>query len=147
MNKKTVFYIRVLFIYLIFSATILSTEFNLSISPTKIELNLNNNSVTDIYLINNSDKTVKLLPYFETPEEFQNNSLESMLECFPKFIILKSKEEKLIKLVYNKKEILKKGENYKSYIIFKELPNDSKSLLGEDMIILNEIGIGITGKY
>lgn len=147
MNKKTVFYIRLLFIYLIFSATILSTEFNLSISPTKIELNLNNNSVTDIYLINNSDKTVKLLPYFETPEEFQNNSLESMLECFPKFIILKSKEEKLIKLVYNKKEILKKGENYKSYIIFKELPNDSKSLLGEEMIILNEIGIGITGKY
>lgn len=147
MNKKTVFYIRLLFIYLIFSATILSTEFNLSISPTKIELNLNNNSVTDVYLINDSDKTVKLLPYFETPEEFQNNSLESMLECFPKFIILKSKEEKLIKLVYNKKEILKKGENYKSYIIFKELPNDSKSLLGEEMIILNEIGIGITGKY
>lgn len=147
MGKKMVFYIRVLFIYLIFSTIMQSNEFNLSISPTKIELDLNNNSVTDIYLINNSDKTVKLLPYFETPEEFQNNSLESMLECFPKFIILKSKEEKLIKLVYNKKEILKKGENYKSYIIFKELPNDSKSLLGEEMIILNEIGIGITGKY
>ena len=147
MNKKTVFYIRLLFIYLIFSATILSTEFNLSISLTKIELNLNNNSVTDIYLINNSDKTVKLLPYFETPEEFQNNSLESMLECFPKFIILKSKEEKLIKLVYNKKDNIKKNENYKSYIIFKELPNDSKSLLNEEMIIVNEIGIGIIGKY
>ena len=147
MGKKMVFYIRLLFIYLIFSTITLSNEFNLSISPTKIELDLNNNSVTDIYLVNNSDKTVKLLPYFETPEEFQNNSLESMLECFPKFIILKSKEEKLIKLVYNKKEILKKDENYKSYIIFKELPNDSKSLLGEEMIILNEIGIGITGKY
>ena len=147
MGKKMVFYIRLLFIYLIFSTIMQSNEFNLSISPTKIELDLNNNSVTDIYLVNNSDKTVKLLPYFETPEEFQNNSLESMLECFPKFIILKSKEEKLIKLVYNKKDILKKGENYKSYIIFKELPNDSKSLLKEETIILNEIGIGIIGKY
>ena len=141
------FYIKLLFIYLIFSTIILSNEFNLSISLTKIELDLNSNSVTDIYLINNGNKTVKLLPYFETPEEFQNNSLESMLQCFPKFIILKSKEEQLIKLVYNKKDTIKKNENYKSYIIFKELPNDSKSLLNEEMIIVNEIGIGIIGKY
>lgn len=147
MTKRRVFYIKLLFIYLIFSTIIVSSEFNLSITPTKIELDLNNNSVKDIYLINNGDKTVKLLTYFETPEEFQNNSLESMLQCFPKFIILKSKEEKLIKLVYNKKGILKKGEYYKSYIIFKELPNDSKSLLDEETIILNEIGVGIIGKY
>lgn len=141
------FYIKLLLIYLFFSTILLSTEFNLSINPTKIELNLSRNSVTNIYLMNNGDKIVKLLPYFETPMEFKNNSLEPMLQCFPKFIILKSKEEKLIKLVYNKKDILKKGENYKSYIIFKELPNDSKSLLDEETIILNEIGIGIIGKY
>ena len=147
MGKKMVFYIRLLFIYLIFSTIMQSNEFNLSISPTKIELDLKKSSVTDIYLMNKGDETIKLLPYFETPEEFQNNSLESTLECFPKFIILKSKEEKLIKLVYNKKDNIKKNENYKSYIIFKELPNDSKSLLNEEMIIVNEIGIGIIGKY
>lgn len=141
------FHIKLLLIYLIFSTIALSKEFNLSINPTKIELDLKKNSVTDIYLMNKGDETIKLLPYFETPEEFQNNSLESTLECFPKFIILKSKEEKLIKLVYNKKDIIKKNENYKSYIIFKELPNDSKSLLNEEMIIVNEIGIGIIGKY
>lgn len=141
------FHIKLLLIYLIFSTIALSKEFNLSINPTKIELDLKKSSVTDIYLMNKGDETIKLLPYFETPEEFQNNSLESTLECFPKFIILKSKEEKLIKLVYNKKDIIKKNENYKSYIIFKELPNDSKSLLNEEMIIVNEIGIGIIGKY
>lgn len=141
------FHIKLLLIYLIFSTIALSKGFNLSINPTKIELDLKKNSVTDIYLMNKGDETIKLLPYFETPEEFQNNSLESTLECFPKFIILKSKEEKLIKLVYNKKDIIKKNENYKSYIIFKELPNDSKSLLNEEMIIVNEIGIGIIGKY
>ncbi|MGL5210083.1 hypothetical protein [Cetobacterium sp.] len=141
------FHIKLLLIYLIFSTIALSKEFNLSINPTKIELDLKKSSVTDIYLMNKGDETIKLLPYFETPEEFQNNSLESTLECFPKFIILKSKEEKLIKLVYNKKDTIKKNENYKSYIIFKELPNDSKSLLNEEMIIVNEIGIGIIGKY
>ncbi|MGL5580476.1 MAG: hypothetical protein ACRDCE_05870 [Cetobacterium sp.] len=141
------FHIKLLLIYLIFSTIALSKEFNLSINPTKIELDLKKSSVTDIYLMNKGDETIKLLPYFETPEEFQNNSLESTLECFPKFIILKSKEEKLIKLVYNKKDNIKKNENYKSYIIFKELPNDSKSLLNEEMIIVNEIGIGIIGKY
>ncbi|WP_298066074.1 hypothetical protein [uncultured Cetobacterium sp.] len=141
------FHIKLLLIYLIFSTIALSKEFNLSINPTKIELDLKKSSVTDIYLMNKGDETIKLLPYFETPEEFQNNSLESTLECFPKFIILKSKEEKLIKLVYKKKDIIKKNENYKSYIIFKELPNDSKSLLNEEMIIVNEIGIGIIGKY
>ena len=141
------FHIKLLLIYLIFSTIALSKEFNLSINPTKIELDLKKSSVTDIYLMNKGDETIKLLPYFETPEEFQNNSLESTLECFTKFIILKSKEEKLIKLVYNKKDIIKKNENYKSYIIFKELPNDSKSLLNEEMIIVNEIGIGIIGKY
>lgn len=141
------FHIKLLLIYLIFSTIALSKEFNLSINPTKIELNLKKSSVIDIYLMNKGDETIKLLPYFETPKEFQNNSLESMLECFPKFIILKSKEEQLIKLVYNKKDTIKKNENYKSYIIFKELPNDSKSLLNEEMIIVNEIGIGIIGKY
>ncbi|MGL4800732.1 MAG: hypothetical protein ACRC18_00565 [Cetobacterium sp.] len=141
------FHIKLLLIYLIFSTIALSKEFNLSINPTKIELDLKKSSVTDIYLMNKGDETIKLLPYFETPEEFQNNSLEPTLECFPKFIILKSKEEKLIKLVYNKKDTIKKNENYKSYIIFKELPNDSKSLLNEEMIIVNEIGIGIIGKY
>lgn len=141
------FHIKLLLIYLIFSTIALSKEFNLSINPTKIELDLKKSSVIDIYLMNKGDETIKLLPYFETPKEFQNNSLESMLECFPKFIILKSKEEQLIKLVYNKKDIIKKNENYKSYIIFKELPNDSKSLLNEEMIIVNEIGIGIIGKY
>ncbi|WP_297433705.1 hypothetical protein [uncultured Cetobacterium sp.] len=142
------FYIKILLIYLFFSTILLSTEFNLSISPTKIELNLNNDSVTDIYLINNGNKDVKLLPYFETPMEFQNNSLELMLECFPKFITLKPKEEKIIKLVFkNKNDILKKNENYKSYIIFKELPNNSKSFSDKNIIILNEIGIGILGQH
>ncbi len=142
------FYIKILLIYLFFSTILLSTEFNLSINPTKIELNLSRNSVTNIYLMNNGNKVVKLLPYFETPMEFQNNSLELMLECFPKFITLKPKEEKIIKLVFkNKNNILKKNENYKSYIIFKELPNDSKSLSDKDIIILNEVGIGIIGQH
>lgn len=142
------FYIKLLLIYLFFSTILLSTEFNLSINPTKIELNLSRNSVTNIYLMNNGDKVVKLLPYFETPMEFKNNSLELMLECFPKFITLKPKEEKIIKLVFkNKNNILKKNESYKSYIIFKELPNDSKSLSDKDIIILNEIGIGILGQH
>lgn len=142
------FYIKLLLIYLFFSTILLSTEFNLSINPTKIELNLSRNSVTNIYLMNNGDKIVKLLPYFETPMEFKNNSLELMLECFPKFITLKPKEEKIIKLVFkNKNNILKKNESYKSYIIFKELPNDSKSLSDKDIIILNEIGIGILGQH
>lgn len=142
------FYIKILLIYLFFSTILLSTEFNLSINPTKIELNLSCNSVTNIYLMNNGNKVVKLLPYFETPMEFQNNSLELMLECFPKFITLKPKEEKIIKLVFkNKNNILKKNESYKSYIIFKELPNDSKSLSNKDIIILNEIGIGIIGQH
>lgn len=142
------FYIKILLIYLFFSTILLSTEFNLSINPTKIELNLSCNSVTNIYLMNNGNKVVKLLPYFETPIEFQNNSLELMLECFPKFITLKPKEEKIIKLVFkNKNNILKKNESYKSYIIFKELPNDSKSLSDKDIIILNEIGIGIMGQH
>lgn len=142
------FYIKILLIYLFFSTILLSTEFNLSINPTKIELNLSCNSVTNIYLMNNGNKVVKLLPYFETPMEFQNNSLELMLECFPKFITLKPKEEKIIKLVFkNKNNILKKNESYKSYIIFKELPNDSKSLSDKDIIILNEIGIGIMGQH
>ncbi len=88
------------------------------------------------------------MPYFETPMEFQNNSLELMLECFPKFITLKPKEEKIIKLVFkNKNDILKKNENYKSYIIFKELPNNSKSFSDKNIIILNEIGIGILGQH
>ncbi|MCQ8212739.1 hypothetical protein NON08_09435 [Cetobacterium somerae] len=141
------FYIKLLLIYLFFSTILLSTDFNLSINPTKIELNLTHNSVTNIHLMNNGNKTVKLLPYFETPIEFQNNSLELMLECFPKFIMLKPQEEKIIKLVFkNKGNILKKNESYKSYIIFKELPNDSKSILNKDIIIFNEIGIGITGQ-
>ena len=142
------FYIKILLIYLFFSTILLSTEFNLSISPTKIELNLNNDSVTDIYLINNGNKDVKLLPYFETPMEFQNNSLELMLECFPKIITLQPKEEKIIKLVFkNKNNILKKNESYKSYIIFKELPNDSKAVSDKEIIILNEVGIGIIGQH
>ncbi|MDX8335199.1 hypothetical protein [Candidatus Cetobacterium colombiensis] len=111
-------------------------------------MDLKKNSVTDIYLINNGDKTIKLLPYFETPIEFQNRSLEPMLQCFPKFIILKPKEQKIVKLEFKRNEKLefKKNEDYKSYIIFKELPTDSKSIQNEDTIILNEIGVGIIGQ-
>lgn len=142
------FYIKLLLIYLLYSSIILSNDFNILINPTKIELDLKNNSVTDIYLINNGEKTIKLLPYFETPIEFQNKSLETVLECFPKFIVLKPKEQKIVKLEFKKNQKLefKRNEKYKSYIIFKELPSDSKSVLNKDTIILNEVGIGITGQ-
>ncbi|MGL4652188.1 MAG: hypothetical protein ACRCU8_01565 [Cetobacterium sp.] len=125
-----------------------SREFNISINPTKIELDLNKDSITDIHLINNGEKTIKLIPYFETPLEFQNKGLDSMLQCYPKFITLEAKEIKVIKLSFqkNNNKIFEKDELYKSYIIFKELPNNSKEILENSIVIVNEVGISITGR-
>lgn len=131
-----------------FSTLILSKEFNLSINPTKIELDLKRDSVTDIYLINNGKETIRLLHYFETPIEFKNNGLEEMLRCFPRFIVINPKEQKLIKLLFEKdsNKEFKKNQTYKSYIIFKELPNNSKDISKDEIIVLNEIGIAIIGE-
>ena len=83
--------------------------------------------------------------YFETPIEFENNNIENTLKIYPKFIKINSKDEKIIKLVFKKDEIknLKKGELYKTYLIFKEIPNNSEKIHNNELLILNEIGIAI----
>ena len=137
--------IKIIILYFLFFTAIFSKEFNLSINPKKIELNPNINSVNEIHLINHSNEVLNLLMYFETPIEFENNNIENTLKIYPKFIKINSKDEKIIKLVFKKDEIknLKKGELYKTYLIFKEIPNNSEKIHNNELLILNEIGIAI----
>ncbi|MGL5545150.1 MAG: hypothetical protein ACRDB6_08590 [Cetobacterium sp.] len=91
---------------------------------------------------------MKLIPYLETPPDFLNNSLEEELKYFPKLIVLMPKEQKIVKLLFKNKaeKEFKKDESYKTYIIFKEVPGDIKSVSKEGTVILHEVGISIIGK-
>lgn len=125
-----------------------SKDFNLFITPTKIELDLNKTSVTDIYLQNSGKEVMKLIPYFETPSDFEDKGLEKELKYFPKFIVLMPKEQKIVKLLFenNPEKNWKEDQVYKTYIIFKELPNDIKSISEDNTLIVHEVGISIIGK-
>lgn len=123
-----------------------SNSFNFSVAPTKIEINLLRDCVKEIYLINNTKKEIKLLPYFETPIEYENAKLEDFIEVFPKLITIFPNNEKIVKIFYKTKSSIDLKKEYKSYIIFKELPNKLSEDEKNKITIYNEIGIGIVGK-
>ncbi|MGL5933430.1 MAG: hypothetical protein ACRCY7_11200 [Cetobacterium sp.] len=109
---------------------------------------MNKISVADIYLQNSGEEVMKLIPYFETPSDFEDKGLEKELKYFPKFIVLMPKEQKIVKLLFENKpeKDWKEDQVYKTYIIFKELPNDIKSISEDNTLIVHEVGISITGK-
>lgn len=121
-------------------------SFNFSVAPTKIEINLSKDCVEEIYLINNTKKEIKLLPYFETPIEYENARLEDFIEVFPKLITISPNNEKIVKIFYKTESSVDLKKEYKSYIIFKELPNKLSEDEKNKITIYNEIGIGIVGR-
>ncbi|MGL5951307.1 MAG: hypothetical protein ACRCZH_07810 [Cetobacterium sp.] len=137
----------IFFFFIVFFNTLISSEFNFSVAPTKVEIDMKRDFVSEIFLINNTDRELKLFPYFETPLEYENHSMEGMLEIFPKLIRIEPGKEKIVKIFFEKDKNFEviKGKEYKSYIIFKELPSN-KNILEKDIIILNEIGIAVFGR-
>lgn len=137
---------KIILIFLILIKMSYSSNFNFSVAPTKIEIDLKKDTVEEIYLINNTDEELKLLAYFETPLEYENAKLEKYSEVFPKLVVIPPRGEKIVKIAYKFSKDIDLEKEYKSYIIFKELPNKINKEEKNKITIYNEIGIGIIGK-
>ncbi|MGL5279111.1 MAG: fimbria/pilus periplasmic chaperone [Cetobacterium sp.] len=139
-------YVLKIYVFFLMVQINFSAGFNISVAPTKVEINLLKNSVEEIYLINNTEKTMKLLSYFETPTEFKNSKFEKIIEVFPKIVTIPPKGEKVVKVLYKINKEIDLNKEHKTYIIFKELPYNLSDEDKNKITIYNEIGIGITGK-
>ena len=144
--KKLYISFLLLFINLITFAT------NFSVAPTRFELKLNKSITDEVYIMNNTKKQLRIETYLESDKAFgENYNLNSNIVIFPKVVTIKPAGEQIIRFRVKPGTNLKDGE-YKSYIVFKEVPLEIKSIgnknnnsTSSNITIITELGISIYG--
>lgn len=143
-------------IYIFFAMliiTIFSYSFNFSVAPTGFYLDLNKVATNEIYIFNNTSKPLRIQTYFEEDEDFgAEYNLNENIAVFPKTVAIKPGGKQTVRFRVKPGKNLKDGE-YKSYIFFKEIPQEIKTTaektdgngVGTNVAILAEIGISVYG--
>lgn len=141
-----------LFIGIYLLINIISFSFNFSVAPTTFEVNLNKISTDEIILINNTAEPMRLESSLEIPDDYKKYNLNDSIKLHPKIISIKPGGRQIARFRIKPTTNLEPGE-YKSYIVFKELPSKLKvnaitdKKINAEIGIITEIGISIYGFY
>lgn len=148
--KKLSFFI--LFVIL----SVVSYSLNFSVMPTGFVVDLDKVSTQEVYITNNTSAPLRLEAYFQGDPNFgENFNLNSNSVIFPKIIALKPGAKQTIRFRTKPESNMKDGE-YKSYLTFKEIPQEIKTIPGEDsgnktamstnLQMITEISISVFGQ-
>ena len=142
---------------LIFLLGFKSFSLNFSIAPTEFEVDLNKNSIHEVYVMNNTAEPLRIEAYTEIIPEYLENNLIDDIVIFPKIISIRpggnrpgGKQTIRFKVKENKN---KQIGVYKNLMVFREVPNrikkistNSESQFSTKLSFITEIAIGIKGE-
>lgn len=144
------------FIIFLFILSIVSYSLNFSVMPTGFVVDLDKVSTQEVYITNNTSAPLRLEAYFQSDANFgENFNLNSNSVIFPKIIAIKPGAKQTIRFRTKPNSDMKDGE-YKSYLTFKEIPQEIKTIPGEDssnktamstnLQMITEISISVFGQ-
>lgn len=139
-----------MFLFLIFN--VWAMAFNFSVAPTKFSVNLKKISTNEVILINNTSSPMRLESYLEAPEGYEKYNLNDGIKLYPKMVAIKPGGKQIVRFRVKPVKLKEHGE-YKSYIVFREIPlknsrnNKNKNELDVQLKMVTEVGISVYGYY
>lgn len=143
---------KILFFLILGINYILSFSLDFSVVPTRFEINLEKMTTNEIYVTNNTSEPMKLEAYIEGDKGFGTDfNINDDIVIFPKKIFIKPAGRQIVRFRVKPNSKYSSGE-YKSYIVFKEVPYEIKAT-GENLVngsltnvsLITEIGIPVYG--
>lgn len=125
--------------------------FNFSVAPTRFEVNLDKIVTNEITLLNNTTKPMRIESFIETAPGYEKSDLNESIKLYPKLVSIKPGGKQVVRFRIKPKGNMKDGE-YKSYVVFKEIPLKEKDKgeigkVGAQIKMLTELGISVYGYY
>ncbi|MDU1910502.1 fimbria/pilus periplasmic chaperone [Fusobacterium sp.] len=126
---------------------------NFSVAPTSFQVELKKPVTQEVYIINNTPAPLRIETYLEAAESFDNFSLNNNITVFPKMISIKPGSKQTIRFRVKPEAAMKDGE-YKSLLVFKEVPQEIKTIvindkdnkgLSTEVSFITEVAIGVSG--
>ncbi len=126
---------------------------NFSVAPTSFKVELKKPITQEVYIINNTPTPLRIETYLEAADSFENFNLNDDITIFPKIISIKPGAKQTIRFRVNPRIEMTDGE-YKSLLIFKEVPKEIKTIIADDennkglsteLTFITEVAIGISG--
>ena len=144
------------FIILLLAVSFVSYSLNFSVMPTGFVVDLSKVSTQEVQIRNNTSIPLRLEAYFEADPVFgEEFNLNSNSVIFPKIIALKPSAKQTIRFRTKPNADMKDGE-YKSYLTFKEIPQEIKIVPGGEennntamstnLQMITEISISVFGQ-
>lgn len=144
------------FFTLLVILSVVSYSLNFSVMPTGFVVDLDKVSTQEVYITNNTSAPLRLEAYFQGDPNFgENFNLNSNSVIFPKIIAMKPGAKQTIRFRTKPDANMKDGE-YKSYLTFKEIPQEIKTIPSEDgsnktamstnLQMITEISISVFGQ-
>lgn len=139
--------------FLIFIINLMAFGTNFSVAPTRFELKIDKISTNEVFVTNNTKKPLRIETHIENDKDFgEEFNLSSNITIFPKVVTIKPAGKQVIRFRVKPGVDLKNGE-YKSYIVFKEIPleikntgeKNSNGSTSTNLTILTELGISVYG--
>lgn len=138
------------FLFFIFNIGVMA--FNFSVAPTKFSVNLKKISTNEVILINNTSSPMRLESYLEAPEGYGRYNLNDEIKLYPKMVAIKPGGKQIVRFRVKPTNFKEDGE-YKSYIVFKEIPlknnqhRQESNDLDVQLKMITEVGISVYGYY
>lgn len=147
---------KLAFIILLLTISFVSYSLNFSVMPTGFVVDLDKVSTQEIQIRNNTSAPLRLEAYFEADPVFgEEFNLNSNSVIFPKIIALKPSAKQTIRFRTKPSVDMKEGE-YKSYLTFKEIPQEIKTVpsteqnnntaMSTNLQMITEISISVFGQ-
>lgn len=144
------------FFTLLVILSVVSYSLNFSVMPTGFVVDLDKVSTQEVYITNNTSAPLRLEAYFQGDPNFgENFNLNSNSVIFPKIIAIKPGAKQTVRFRTKPDANMKEGE-YKSYLTFKEIPQEIKTVPGGDsndktvmstnLQMITEISISVFGQ-
>ncbi|MGL5367419.1 MAG: fimbria/pilus periplasmic chaperone [Cetobacterium somerae] len=144
--------LKKLYISIIFCLfSLIAQGFNFSVAPTRFEVNLDKIVTNEITLLNNTTKPMRIESFIETAPGYEKSDLNESIKLYPKLVSIKPGGKQVVRFRIKPESNIKDGE-YKSYVVFKEVPLKEKSKgeiekVGAQIKMLTELGISVYGYY
>lgn len=140
-------YISIIFCFF----SMIAQGFNFSVAPTRFEVNLDKIITNEITLLNNTTKPMRIESFIETAPGYEKSDLNESIKLYPKLVSIKPGGKQVVRFRIKPESNMKDGE-YKSYVVFKEIPLKEKDKgeigkVGAQIKMLTELGISVYGYY
>lgn len=136
---------------LYFLLTLMSYAFNFSVAPTRFEISLDKVNTNEITLINNTTSPMRLESFLENAPGYEKYSLNNYIKLYPKMVAIKPGGKQVVRFRVKPEASMTSGE-YKSYVVFKEIPlkenkEENSGKVDAQIKMITEVGISVYGYY